>query len=428
MNWSLSKLKSQNIFLIFLTLFSFVTSVINLGFPDFKTFDEIYRITRAEKFLHHQVFITDQPHFGKFIIILGMLTFGNNPIGWRITQAISGTLLVPLSYLIGKKIFKHEYAGLLTAFFVAFDLGYLAYSRIGVVVIFEVFFMALSLLLFMIAIEKNNKTIFFISAITVGLTVAIKWTGLCLLPILWFWTLTRDRLKNVFWTKNTFNGLFLIVVLATYLITFIGSGRNFQYYHNAFNMPNDNFFQAVIGWHKLALGSHLREGMTHPYASKWYTWPFLYKPVLLYETLDRVKNEVTIIIGLGNPAIWWASDLAILFQLFLLFFKRERDKSIIFLLAAYFTSLLPYAFIPRPMFLYHYMLSLFFSMLILEFTIVKLYKEKVLLRPFICFFISLVIGIFFYFFSLVNGYPITISDYNKKLWFPSWKSVFKPGL
>ncbi len=419
---NLNKINLEIAFVFALTVFSFVVTFIHLYFPPVYMFDEIYRVTRAELFLNKRVFVLDQPPFGRYPMILGILLFGNNPMGWRISQAICGTLLVPVSYFVGKNIFKHKYAGLLMAFFVVFDLSSSVYSRIGVVVMLEVFIVAVSFLLFILSIKddtKNSKLLFCLSAILTGLAIATKWTALCLLPIYWLWIKTKANIKSTFPERLPFKILFLIIVSSTYLVTFAGEKRNWEYYHQSYGMPNSSFVESVISWHKLAIGSHIRKDMSHPYSSKWYTWPFMYKPVLLYQDIDTVNKQVTSIIGLGNPIIWWLGNLAILFQLFLLLYKR--DKTIVFLLGAYFISFLPYAFIQRPMFLYHYLISLFFQMLILEYTFVNLYKEKIFLRPVLSLLLVLIMFVFFYFYPFINGYPVSESEYFHRLWFKSWK-------
>ena len=415
------KKESRSDLLLALTIFSFLIRVIHLDFPNHFAFDEVFSITRSQKFLNSEVFITDQPHFGRYLTILGMLAFGDNPIGWRIIQAILGTLLIPLSYLIGKKIFCNKYSGLLTAFFVAFDLEYLAYSRIGMVIIFQVFFVSLSLLLFILSTKNNKYSLFFIliSAITTGLAIAIKWTSLCLIPVFWLWAKTKVNFEKTLFDKLLFKIIFLVIVVSIYLMTFVGEGRNYAFYNQVYNMPNKNFIQGVISWHKLAFKSHTRSGMYHPYSSKFYTWPFIYKPVLIYRNFDKMKRQVTTIIGFGNPVIRWGGTLAILFQLCLLFFKR--NKIMIFLLGSYFISLLAFALIPRPMFLYHHLSLFLYQILILEYTITSFYKDKNYLRSAIISMLILVIIMFYYFYPFANGYPISISEYNHRLWFKSWR-------
>ena len=282
--------------------------------------------------------------------------------------------------------------------------------------------MTLSLLFLILSTESNNrnsKLFFCLSAITMGLSIALKWTALVLFPIFFLWIVTKINLKDKLLAGLSSTLLFLIVVALTYLLTFAGEGKNHEYLHQRYKMPNSNFIEGVISWHKLAFKTHANTHNNHPCSSKWYTWAFTYKPVLIYWKFDGIKKQITSILSFGNPAIWWFGILAILFQLFMLFFKR--DKTIIFLLSSYFASLLPYAFIKRPMFLYHYLPSLVFVILILEYTFVNLYKEKKYLRPLLILFIALVVSTFFYFYPFANGYPVSISEYKSRLWFKSWR-------
>jgi dolichyl-phosphate-mannose--protein O-mannosyl transferase len=61
---------------------------------------------------------------------------------------------------------------------------------------------------------------------------------------------------------------------------------------------------------------HEQECHPHPYASRWYTWPVMYHPVLFY--YDQVNSAtpdnptVSSITDMGNPAVWWLSIPALL--------------------------------------------------------------------------------------------------------------------
>ena len=43
----------------------------------------------------------------------------------------------------------------------------------------------------------------------------------------------------------------------------------------------------------------------HPYFSKWYTWPWLYRPTWYY--FHGEGEYVRGIVAIGNPALWWAA-------------------------------------------------------------------------------------------------------------------------
>ncbi|MEM3819546.1 MAG: hypothetical protein QXF08_03755, partial [Nitrososphaerota archaeon] len=62
-------------------------------------FDEAHYIPAARKMLMGMSVNNEHPPLSKALIMLGILLFGDNPIGWRIFMAISGAVSV---YLLGK--------------------------------------------------------------------------------------------------------------------------------------------------------------------------------------------------------------------------------------------------------------------------------------------------------------------------------------
>ena len=402
-----------------LMIFSFFVRVHNIGYPPDITWDEVYFVKFAQKMLLGEAYFNNHPPFGTLIIAFGILVFGDNPIGWRGMQVIAGVLLVPLSYLLGKKLFSHKYAGLLSAFFVSFESIYLTYSRIGLIDIFLIFFTVLSLLLFLHAIEKSsfkNPLFFILCGITSGLAIAVKWTGVVLFLIYFTWlVLAKKKVKVV-------SVLSLILIAAfTYISTFAFEKTNFEDMHKRYNAKTNNFIQSVISWHSLGLNAHTKK-MSHPDSSKWYTWPFLHRPTWVHFKIIDDKNDLaTCITTMGNPLVWWLGFIAILFQLFNISFKK--DKSVIFLLVCYFLSLFPYMFIKRPMFIYHYMTALLFLILILEYTLVVLYQHAKQIRPALEILLILISVSFFYFYPFANATNVSNSAYNVRLHFKSWQFI-----
>ncbi len=69
-----------------------------LGFPQSKSFDEVYYATEAQEVLRYgyednrdYMFIVHPP-LGKWLIALSSAIWGNNSLGWRIAPAVAGTL------------------------------------------------------------------------------------------------------------------------------------------------------------------------------------------------------------------------------------------------------------------------------------------------------------------------------------------------
>lgn len=418
-NKKLILISPEILILLFLTGVSFYITFANITFPDHKTFDEFYRITRVEQFLKGEPFLSPHPHFGRYLIILGVLLFGDNPMGWRFVQAILGSLLTPLSYLIGKNLFNHKYAGLLVAYLATFEFGFLLYSRLGVAIISQVFFIALSLLLFIKA-TRTNKSLnlyYFACAICTGLSISIKWTSLFLLPVYFLWIKTNGNIKKFIFSHAA---LLIAITVFTYILTFIGETENFEYYNKTLHMHNSNFIDGVINWHKLAFNAQAN-AVPDTYSSKWYTWPLLLSPILISWTYDPISKNLINLVSMGNPVIWWSGILAIIFQLILFCFKKQ-DGMVSFLIGTYFISFLPYAFISRPMYLYHYLPSLFILILILEYSFISLYKsKKKIFRALLASWVILVFLVFIYFYPIINGYPLSCAEYKNRMWLKCWK-------
>jgi len=74
----------------------------------------------------------------------------------------------------------------------------------------------------------------------------------------------------------------------------------------------------VVGQVRASLNYHDIECRSHPYASRWYTWPVMAHPVLFYadythHTTAGGGAETAWITDMGNPALWWPAIIALLF-------------------------------------------------------------------------------------------------------------------
>lgn len=135
---------------------------------------------------------------------------------------------------------------------------------------------------------------------------------------------------------------------------------------------------------------------THPYSSKFYTWPFGSKSIYYW---SRENAQIYLV---GNPVVWWASTVSVL--VLLLYWglhKVFQAKTATVLLAGYFLNLLPFAAVSRVTFLYYYLPSLIFAVLILVYLLNTQKNAKITLM----LFLVLVLAGFIYFTPVTYGLP-----------------------
>lgn len=201
---------------------------------------------------------------------------------------------------------------------------------------------------------------------------------------------------------------FIVIPMVIYVLSYILFPNVYGY---------DNSISGLITQTKNMFNYHagLIEG--HDFASKWYTWPLMLKPVW-YHVAYYGGNIKTTIVGIGNPAIWWFGIIATLYMLISSILKRKKES--IFILLFIICCFIPYIFIDRAMFMYHYFPMLPFMMLAIV-ALVKWITEKLQNNSFYIFYIALVILLFFVFYPITSG-MVTTTDYIDSLkWLSSWK-------
>ena len=140
---------------------------------------------------------------------------------------------------------------------------------------------------------------------------------------------------------------------------------------------------------------------------------------------ERKMGKIYLI---GNPIIYWFGGLGIIFLLlYIIFQKFDRNDNykkqrglIIFLLGGYLLNFLPFILIGRVMFLYHYSVSLVFSIIIISFLIDTIKSLKLKKRAAVIFILSATLS-FVYWSPLSYGLPISEKESQERFWFKSWQ-------
>lgn len=129
----------------------------------------------------------------------------------------------------------------------------------------------------------------------------------------------------------------------------------FKYYHD-------------VVWYESSVAS-----ATHPYASPWWSWPLMLRPIAYWQNFPKT-GDVQTIWGGGNPLLWWGALTAITITAVNAIERPSLTRS--FLVIGYISYLLIWAWIGRTLFLYHYMASIYFGYLALAILLAECFKER----------------------------------------------------
>ena len=178
----------------------------------------------------------------------------------------------------------------------------------------------------------------------------------------------------------------------------------------------DGTLKGIIDINKEMYYYHSTLTDSHPFSSPWYKWPYMDMPVWYY-SMDYHNGMYSTISIVGNPAIWWVGILAIIFVLIKLIIKRHKED--LFILIFYLSTYVPYIFIGRIMFLYHYFICLPFLMLAIV-SMIKAINDKTKHNYIYISYIVLVFIMFVMFYPISSGMVVPIKYVDWMEWLPNW--------
>lgn len=450
-------------------------------------FDEIYYARTVYEYLHGiSGYEWTHPPLGKIIMTIPVAIFGFSPFAYRLMGNLFGILMIPIMYILAKRIFKNRKWAILAGLIMMLDNFHFVHTRIALIDGFQVVFILLSVLFMKEYMDTGKKTDFrkkaiylLLSGIFIGCAIATKWNALYAglgLAIIYFVHLFREYNVNVVkYIKNKVTiskavDWFVILALipfALYYLMFILVGKNFGgislivYYFvigslllvrfSVFISKDkylvklmiisiisfiiipvviyglsfllspaiDNYdgtIKGIININELMYNYHANLVATHPFSSPWYKWPIMAKPVWLYTGSTSSGLHMTIT-DIGNPSVWWAGIIS--FGYLIVSAIKKKDKNSIFLLIFILSTFIPYIFVGRLMFMYHYFITLPFVMLgIVSF--IKWLTDKTKSNKIYYVYIILIFITFMVFYPVVSGMPVE-SDYIDSLkWLSGW--------
>lgn len=356
-------------------------------------FDELYHARTAYEHLNGMdPYENSHPPLGKIFIMLGIAVFGMNPFGWRIVGALFGVAMMPLFYMLAKRILKKsEYALLLSILF-AFDFMHFTQTRIATIDVYAVFFIMLMyyfmyefycISFFRDGLKASLKPLA-LAGVAFALGAATKWIciyagiGLAVLLVFSFFerykeykagegdksALIINIIKTLLWCCV----FYILVPVAVYLLSYL------PYYLSEAQHTLSDVWQ----YQEFMFSYHSGLNVTHPYQSAWWQWPFTFVPMWYYYGSSEQLGYVSTLTASGNPAVWWVCTLLMMALVVLRLsgkLKKEHGLTVIFIAAL--ANYLPWTLVTRCTFIYHFFASVPF--IILGGGYVTMYIEK--LKP-----------------------------------------------
>jgi len=441
------------------------------------------------------------PPLGKLLMTLGILAWGDTPLGWRFMSAVFGALGLGAVYLLGLRLTGQRLVALAAATLTLVDGLYFVESRTGVIDIFGTVFMVCAFIgfyAFLTAPPARVRTPLLLLGLFMGLAIATKWNAVypaVLLGAVAVWrtygllTSAARRIVIalaalvaiagvlVFPLLRIGSGLTIVLIVLAVLfwqlaVLLVGpqrqasarqqrpawpdravalliappqpsaedraSGALVQHliwvplglvvlplvlygasYIPFFAMGHTIAQLRELQWQMYYYHSHLVA--THPYSSKWYEWPAVWRPVYYAQTLGANGVSANTYAN-GNPLLYWFYLPATLYVT--VRWWLGRNPALPVLLIGFFGQWLPWALIPRLAYIYHFLPASIFGTLAVAVAVNDLWqwgRRIVPLRAVAVGYVAVVIAAFIFFYPIYASVNLTAPELQSRIWIPTWR-------
>jgi dolichyl-phosphate-mannose--protein O-mannosyl transferase len=405
-----------------------------LGIPSKPYFDEVHYVPATREIL--ALIETgagayrnrEHPLLAKELFALGMLVFGDNPLGWRIVPWLTGTLALFASTRALWHASHDRFATLVFGVLVASGFHLFIQARIAMLDIVMVSALSVAAWQFAVACARpeQGRWRLALTGIAIGAALGAKWNAipLAMTPgITFFVARALAGRRRLFLSRRgaPVPGITLVeafvwlglLPLAIYAATFIPG-----YWMAEYLQPSPLAEKGLIGLHKEIFELQSQLLTPHRYMSQWPQWVLNTRGIwYLYEAVDGrwrgvllVGNPLTMLIGL--PALGWCLAAGV----------WRRDAARLAVSLGYAASLGLWLVAPKPIqFYYHYFVPSFFLLAALALACSDL--RRVAYGKWIAWGVPAAsLGVFAWFFAIIAALPLKGPDsYLTWMWLEAWK-------
>jgi dolichyl-phosphate-mannose-protein mannosyltransferase len=371
-------------FLTITTTVSVFTHLFMLGLPSSVVFDEVYFGNFTHYYHRGQYFFDIHPPLGKELLYLGSKLSGYRyaevyseigaPLAYsqirrlRFWPSFMGSLRAPLMFLAFEFMGVSAWWSLAFGLFVATDQALIAESRYVLIDAYLSMFAALTIFLTaVIARRIKSRRLLVLAIVAVGVaagcTVSVKFTGggVALTVVA---ALVMHYPSHIGLGGAIMAGICGVVVLMVSFVVHFSlltrRGPGCPYHELDFCLRLErgelSVFQATIDLIPRMLASNLGIVESHSYSSPWWSWPLLAGLGTYLWVKDQSQTWT-----IGSPIVWWGGTLGLVVWTIAVF-KNKKIIGTVWVIFGWAISYLPFAFIRRVMWNYHYFIPLLYSL------------------------------------------------------------------
>lgn len=437
---------------LLVTIFGGFLRFANLASPQGKVFDEVYYVGGAQQLLANGVEYNLQkqsadfvvhPPLGKWIIALGIKLFGDSEFGWRVAVATLGTLSILLIARVARRLFRSDLLGVVAAVLLAVDGLHFAHSRTSLLDLILMFFVLLAFSLLLMDRDQRRERLTaglevgftpyrWLCAISLGLALGVKWSGLYFLAVFavmaLLWDFSARRKYDKPHSIRELLGLPIIwgvLPVLTYLATWVGWFRSPLGWDRNWS---SSALRSLWHYHAEILHFHTTLRTAHPYQSNPWSWLVMGRPTAFYyQSYPQGKNGCVVttcseaVMAIGNPVIWWGGTIAMVIALWAWIAKRDWRAGAI--LSGVVAGYLPWFFFQERT-VYNFYAVVFLPWIILAITysmglfLGKQMRPKRVLT--VGAYVLLAMIVFFYMLPINDAQVIPENAWRARMWLPTW--------
>ena len=484
--------RADILFSALFVVFGLVFYLIRIEEPPKYIYDEVYHAYTASQYaigntdawlwstkapIPDVAYEWTHPPLGKLIMTVGILIWGDTPLGWRFASAIFGALGLAVVYWLGLTLTGKRAVALVATILTTVDGLYFGESRAGVIDIFGAVFMACAFIAFYTFLTAPRTKVaapLLWLGLCMGLGIATKWNAVYPAVLLGGVAAWRAFELFPFAARRALLGIAAAALpIAIVFVPALRSGSGlkiallvgafiaWQLYVHFFSAAAQRvprgageglvqhlvwvplalialpllvyllsfvpFFLAgfsvdqLIELHRQMYWYHSNLKATHAYQSTWYQWPIAYRPVWYSVTYGEAGIAARTYAN-GNPLLYWTFLPAVCYVSAR--WWADRHPALPVLLIGFFGQWLPWALIPRIAYIYHFLPAAIFGIVAVAVVVGHLWEwgqQSLTGRALAVGYVTVVIVAFAFFYPIYASVNLTPPEFEARIWFENWR-------